>query len=104
VTLFPQVKNRLRSLRQCADAFGAESLLHFLAVHYNRHLLQVGTERTIGCPLGERDVMTESSGLATMSAFCHFLDFLSKQIRPACLEQAAYSTTKRILVQVECYC
>jgi hypothetical protein len=47
--------------------------------------------------------MTEGSGLATMSAFCHFSDFLSKQIRPACLEQAAYSTTKRTLVQVKCY-
>jgi hypothetical protein len=103
VTLSPQVKNRLSRLRQRADAFGAKGLLHFLAVLNDRHLLQVGMEGAIGGPLGERDVMTEGCGLATMSAFCHFLDFLSKKIRPDCLEQAAYSTTKRTLVQVECY-
>jgi hypothetical protein len=103
VTLFLPVKNQLRRLRQRADAFGAERLSHFSTVLNDGHLLQVGVERTIGCPVGERDIMTEGRGLAAMSAFCHFLDFLSEQIRPACLEQAAYSTTKRILVQVECY-
>jgi hypothetical protein len=30
------------------------------------------------------------------------LYFLSKRIIPACLGQAAYSTTNRTLVQVEC--
>jgi hypothetical protein len=103
VTLSQQVTNGSRRLRQRADALGAQHLLHFLTVLNDRHLLEIGMERTIGCPFGERDVVTESSGLTTMSAFCHFLDFLSIQIMPAWFGQAAYSTTNRTLVQVGCY-
>ena len=103
MTLSQQVKNRLGRLGQCADALGAQRLLHFVTVLDDRHLLQVGMKRTIGGPIGERNVVTKGSGLTTMSAFCHFLDFLSNQIIPACFEQAAYFTTNRILVQVKCY-
>src|SRR5664280_1775288 len=87
---------------QRADALGAQNLLHLMTVLDDSHLLQVGMEGTVGCPLGERNSVTKSSGLTTMSAFCHFLDFLSNQIIPACLGQAAYSTTKRTLVQAGC--
>ena len=103
MTLSQKVKNLLCRLRQRADAFGAQRLLYFPTVLNDRHLLQIRMERAIGCPLGERNVVTEGSGLTTMSAFCHFLNFLSKLIKPACFEQAAYSTTKRTLVQVEGY-
>lgn len=103
MTLSQQLKNRLRRLCQSADAFGAERLLNFLTVLDNRHLLQVGMKRTIGSPLGERNAVTKGSGLTTMSTFCHLLESLSEQIRPACFEQAAYSTTNRTLVQVEGY-
>jgi hypothetical protein len=103
VTLSQQLKNRLCCLRQSADAFSAERFLNFLTVLNNRHLLQVGMKRTIGSPFGERNVVTKGSGLTTMSTFCHLLESLSKQIRPACFEQAAYSTMNRTLVQVECY-
>jgi hypothetical protein len=72
VILFQQIKNRLPRFRQRADALGAQYLLHFLTILDDCHLLEVGMERAISCPLGERDSVTESSGLTTMSAFCHF--------------------------------
>jgi len=103
VTLSQQVKNGSRRLCQRTDTLRAQHFLHFLTIHNDCHLLQVGMERTIGCPFGERDGVTEGSGLTTMSAFCHFLDFLSLQIMPAWFGQAAYSTTNRTLVQVGCY-
>ncbi len=103
MTLSEKVKIELCCFCQCTNALGAQQLLYFLTVLNDRHLLQVGTELTIGCPLGERDIVTECSGLTTMSAFCHLLDFLSQRIIPAWFGQAAYSTMNRTLVQAECY-
>jgi hypothetical protein len=96
-----EINNLSGSLRQRANALGAQSLLHLAAILDDRHLLQVGAEGAVGFPHGEGDVVTEDSCFTTVSAFSHSLtSFLTDD--SGLFWQAAYFTTIRILVQYEC--
>jgi hypothetical protein len=70
------MKDRLFRFYQGADALGTQRLLHHAAILDHLNFLKVGPVRAIGLALREGYVMTEGCGLATVSAFCHFL-FLS---------------------------
>ena len=72
MTLFEKIKYQSGCLDQRANAFGAQCLFYLTTILDDRHPLQVGMEGTIGDAMRERDVMTEGSGFATVSAFRHF--------------------------------
>ena len=74
VTLFERMECQLFCLCQRPDALSAKRLLYFVTVLNDRHLLQVGMKGAVGCPVRERNAMTESSGLTAMSTFSHFLE------------------------------
>jgi hypothetical protein len=104
VILLEKEKDLSGGLDQGADALGAECLFDFPAVLNDGYPLQVGKERAVRLPVGERNTVTEGSGLTTMSAFSHFTSNPFIQMIPACLlRQAAYFTMKRIHVQVKGY-
>ncbi len=90
-------------LGQRADALRAEHFLNFVSVLEHRYFLQVRAEGSVGRPVGERNAVTEGSGLTTMSAFCHFSSSFLADDSGLPLRQAAYFTMNRIHVQAKGY-